>query len=131
MPVKGSVISQQRGNDWKPIAFYSKHLSVVEYRYSTSVRELLAIVLCVEKFKQFLYGRKFIIFTDHQPLKFLTTADSSATRLARLQNRLGLYEYNLENLKCIFDLKRNNAERPKINTFENNERRTLYMQWKR
>ena len=51
----GGVLSQQCGKQWKPIAYFSKHLSQVEKNYSTSERELLAIVLCVEYFKQYIY----------------------------------------------------------------------------
>ena len=59
--------------------------------YSASEREMLAIVLSVERFKQYVYGREFLILTDHMPLKFLLTADVPDARLARLMNRLLIY----------------------------------------
>ena len=48
-----------------PIAFYSRSMTVAEKNYDTSQKELLAIVKAVEHFKQFLYGKEFIIKTDH------------------------------------------------------------------
>ena len=64
--------------------------------YSASEREMLAIVLSVERFKQSVYGREFLILTDHMPLKFLLTADVPDARLARLMNRLLIYTYTIE-----------------------------------
>ena len=56
-----------------PIAFYSRSMTVAEKNYDTSQKELLAIVKAVENFKQFLYGKEFIIKTDHQPLIAIKT----------------------------------------------------------
>ena len=53
----------------RPISFFSKQLNKQQAKYSATERELLAIVLTVEHFKQFLYWKKFKIYTDHQPLK--------------------------------------------------------------
>lgn len=92
----GGVLSQKHGNTYKPIAFFSKHLSKVERNYSTSERELLAIVLSVEYFKQYVYGRHFKIITDHQPLQYLLTADVPSPRLTRLHNRIISFDYEIK-----------------------------------
>ncbi len=60
----GSVISQ---ND-KPIAFCSRKMSPTQTRYTTTERELLAILETLKEFKNILLGQKIIIFTDHQNL---------------------------------------------------------------
>src|SRR5271156_2905593 len=52
----------------RPIAFASKTMSPTERRYSQIEREGLSIVFGVKRFFQFLYGRKFLLVTDHQPL---------------------------------------------------------------
>ena len=92
----GGVLSQKVGRHFKPCAYFSKHLTKTERNYSTSEREMLAIVLSVEKFKQYVYGQAFTILSDHEPLKFLTTSDVPAPRLARLQKRLSIYNYTIE-----------------------------------
>ena len=92
----GGVLSQQREGQWKPVAYFSKHLSKTESNYSASEREMLAIVLSVERFKQYVYGREFVILSDHQPLKYLLTADVPDARLARLLNRLRIYNYTID-----------------------------------
>ena len=56
---------------------------------------MLAIVLSTERFKQYVYGRQVEILSDHQPLKYLLTADVPEPRLARLLNRLRVFEYKI------------------------------------
>ena len=92
----GGVLSQFRDGYWRPVSYFSKHLSKTEINYSASEREMLAIVLSVERFKQYVYGREFVILSDHMPLKFLLTADVPEARLARLMNRLLIFTYTIE-----------------------------------
>lgn len=67
----GSVLSQKRDGNWRPIAYWSRHLSRREQRFSTTEKEALAILDSIEHFKVYLYGQEFIVLTDHQPLKWL------------------------------------------------------------
>ena len=53
----------------KPIAFASKALTPAETRYANIERELLAVVYGCEKFHSYLYGRSFVVKTDHRPLE--------------------------------------------------------------
>ena len=92
----GGVLSQIRDNKWHPVSYFSKHLSKTESNYSASEREMLAIVLSIERFKQYVYGRQVVILSDHQPLKYLLTADVPEPRLARLLNRLRVFEYKID-----------------------------------
>ena len=58
--------------DGKPIAFTSKGLTDTETRYANIKRELLAIVFGCEKFHTYLYGRSFMVETDHKPLEMIS-----------------------------------------------------------
>jgi hypothetical protein len=49
----GAVLAQLRDAYWHPVAYFSKHLSKQERNYSTSEKELFAIVLAMEHFRQF------------------------------------------------------------------------------
>jgi hypothetical protein len=48
----------------RPVAYFAKHMSKTERNYSTSEKELLAIVKSIEFFKQYLYGKEFVLVTD-------------------------------------------------------------------
>ena len=63
----GAVLSNESTND-RPIAFASRALVGAESRYHTIEKELLAIVWATEYFKHYIYGQKFIVYTDHRPL---------------------------------------------------------------
>ena len=95
----GAVLSQEfviNSNDWRPIAYFSKHLSKAERNYSTGEKELLSIVWATENWKKFLYGVEFIVVTDHQPLQWLKTVKNPSSRLARWITRLDCFEFRIE-----------------------------------
>ena len=62
----GAVIAQ----DGKPIAFYSRRLTSAQEKYTTTERELLAIVETLKEFRNILLGQKIIVHTDHQNLTY-------------------------------------------------------------
>ncbi|KAH0737522.1 hypothetical protein KY290_036227 [Solanum tuberosum] len=64
----GAVLCQEG----HPIAFFSQKLSPRMQAASTYTREMFAITEAVQKWRQYLLGRKFLIITDQQPLKALT-----------------------------------------------------------
>lgn len=85
----------------RPIANVSKTLTETQRRYSQVQREALAIIFGLRKFHQFLYGREFILITDHRPLVSLFgptkgTPALAANRLARWALILSQYEYTIE-----------------------------------
>ncbi|CAB4015926.1 Hypothetical predicted protein [Paramuricea clavata] len=54
-----------------PVAFFHHTLSSSERNYSTTDRELLAIVLAVKKFRVYLAGKRFDLITDHRALSWI------------------------------------------------------------
>ena len=80
--------------DSKPIAFASKSLMDTETRYVNIKLELLAIIFGYEKFHMYLYGRLFVVESDHKPLEMICLKNliSAPVRLQRMLLRLQQYD---------------------------------------
>lgn len=91
----GAILSQGDIGKDLPIDFASRTLNKAECNYSTIERELLAIIWATEHFRPYLYGRKFIILTDHRPLTWLFNCRNPNSRLMRWRLRLEEYIYEI------------------------------------
>ena len=52
----------------KPVTFASRTFSQTKRNYSQIEKEALAIIYAIKKFHQYLFGKRFILFTNHKPL---------------------------------------------------------------
>ncbi|VEN61760.1 unnamed protein product, partial [Callosobruchus maculatus] len=78
------------------IGYFSKRLSKPERNYCVSRRELLAIVKSVEHFYKYLYGRKFLLRTDHASLTWLLRFKNPEGQVARWIERLQEFDFDIE-----------------------------------
>jgi len=92
----GAVLSQGPPGGDRPIAYASRSLNSAERNYSTIERELLAMVWATKNFRSYLLGRKFIIYTDHRPLKGIFNVKDPTSRLLRFHHKLSEYNYEIE-----------------------------------
>ncbi|XP_031393661.1 uncharacterized protein LOC116205261 [Punica granatum] len=90
----GAVLGQRMDKRSHVIYYASKTLDAAQRKYSTTEKELLAIVFALEKFRSYLLGSKIVVFTDHAALKFLLAKKESKPRLIRWI--LLLQEFDLE-----------------------------------
>ena len=67
----GAVISQRQDGDEKVIAYASRVLEDHERQYSTTKKEMLAMVYAIKHFCHYLYGRPFTVRTGHNALEWL------------------------------------------------------------
>jgi hypothetical protein len=90
----GAVLSQDVIPNDRLIQYFSKTLNDTQTRYPTIEKELLAIVAAVENFRHYLYGKRFILYTDHQPLLYIMKNKKPSSRLFRW--KLALLEYDFD-----------------------------------
>ena len=95
----GSVLLQEEvGVKW-PVAYASRKLLPREESYATVEKECLALVWSIQKFQRYLYGKHFIVETDHQPLLYLNKAKVSNARLMRWALLLQPYRFTVHAIK--------------------------------
>ncbi|KAI3681690.1 hypothetical protein L6452_36493 [Arctium lappa] len=90
----GAVLGQKDGKNSHVIYYASRSLDSAQCNYSTTEKELLAVVFALEKFRSYLLGTKVIVFLDHDALKYLLKKKDAKSRLIRWI--LLLQEFNLE-----------------------------------
>nr|GEW92168.1 reverse transcriptase domain-containing protein [Tanacetum cinerariifolium] len=79
----GAVLGQRQGKHFRPIHYASKTMTEAESNYTTTEKEMLAVVYAFEKFWSYLIMNKSIVYTDHSALKYLFAKKDSKERLLR------------------------------------------------
>ncbi|KAL4084029.1 hypothetical protein QTP88_029345 [Uroleucon formosanum] len=92
----GAILSQGKIGSDLPISYASRTLNNAELNYSTTELECLAIIFGVKHIRPYLYGRKFIILTDHRPLSWLFNLKDPLSKLARWRIELEQYNYEIK-----------------------------------
>ncbi|XP_047331390.1 uncharacterized protein LOC124934951 [Impatiens glandulifera] len=87
----GAVLMQKG----RPIAYLSKAISKTHLGFSTYEKELLVVLMAVTKWRHYLYGRYFIIRTDHQSLKFLMEQKITTVLQQRWLSKLLGFNYSI------------------------------------
>ena len=65
----GAVLSQFQDGREQVIAYFSRALTKAERHYCVTRKELLAVVASTKHFHHYLYGKKFLVRTDHGALR--------------------------------------------------------------
>jgi len=94
----GVGLLQYHGSELLPIAFASRKLLPREQSYATIEKECLAIVYAIKRFRDYLYGREFVIQTDHKPLVYINHNRSNNDRIMRWSLLLQPYRFRIESI---------------------------------
>nr|GFA19430.1 reverse transcriptase domain-containing protein [Tanacetum cinerariifolium] len=90
----GAVLGKRQDKHFRPIHYASKTITEAESNYTTTEKEMLAVVYAFEKFRSYLIMNKRIVYTDHSALKYLFAKKDSKARL--LQWVLLLQEFTFK-----------------------------------
>ena len=90
----GAVLGQRKDKKPVVICYASKVLDSAQINYTTTEKELLAVVYALEKFRSYLVGSHIIIYSDHAALRYLLNKKDAKPRLIRWI--LLLQEFDLE-----------------------------------
>ncbi|GJW06309.1 RNA-directed DNA polymerase [Tanacetum coccineum] len=75
----GGVLSQNQ----RPVAFFSEKLNDARHKYSTYDKEFYAIVRSLDMWRHYLLSNEFVLFSDHEALKFINGQHKLKSRHAK------------------------------------------------
>ena len=79
----GAVLGQRTEKIFKTIYYASKTFNEAQENYSTTKKEMLAMVFSCEKIKPYILGSHVVIHTDHVAIKYLMAKKDANPRLIR------------------------------------------------
>ncbi|UYV74540.1 hypothetical protein LAZ67_12000078 [Cordylochernes scorpioides] len=97
--IAGILKQQHPDGTLHPVQYYSRTLRPHEKNYTITELECLAVIDSVEKFRIYLAGVRFTIFTDHHALQWLKTIKNPTGRLFRWSLKMSAYEYDIKYIK--------------------------------
>ncbi|GJU94732.1 reverse transcriptase domain-containing protein [Tanacetum coccineum] len=89
----GAVLGQRKTKHFHPIHYASKTMTKAQIHYTTTEKEMLAIVYAFKKFRPYLVLSNSIVYMDHSALKYLMNKQDAKLRL--LQWVLLLQEFDI------------------------------------
>ncbi|XP_076956490.1 uncharacterized protein LOC143631694 [Bidens hawaiensis] len=79
----GTILGQRKDKHFHPIYYASKTLNDAQENYTTTEKELLAVVFTFENFRSYLVLSKTIFYTDHAAVRYLFAKKDAKPRLIR------------------------------------------------
>ncbi|KAL4340421.1 hypothetical protein GQ457_08G032480 [Hibiscus cannabinus] len=97
--VFGVVLGQRDGRIFHVIFYASKTLNDAQLNYTTTEKELLAVVFAFDKFHPYLIGTKVIVHTDHSAIKYLLAKKDAKPRLIHWILLLQEFDVKIKDMK--------------------------------
>nr|GEY51874.1 reverse transcriptase domain-containing protein [Tanacetum cinerariifolium] len=113
-----AVLGKRYEKHFRPIHYASKTLTEAESNYTTTEKEMLAVVYAFEKFQSYLIMNKCIVHTDHSALKYLFAKKDAKARLLRWVLLLKEFDFDVLDTKGAENLAAEHLSRLE-NSYEN------------
>ncbi|KAJ4717036.1 DNA-directed DNA polymerase [Melia azedarach] len=97
----GAVLGQRKDKKSYVIYYASKTLNSAQVNYSTTQKELLAVVFALDKFRSYLVGSPIVVFSDHAALKYLLSKKDAKPRLIRWILLLQEFDLTIQDKKGV------------------------------
>ena len=92
----GALLQEAENGLLRPIGFFSRKFSGPERRYSATDKEALGVILICRHFHHYLWGNRFVIKTDHQPLTSVFKQRTKSPRMNRWVLEMRDYSFVIE-----------------------------------
>ncbi|GJV17478.1 reverse transcriptase domain-containing protein [Tanacetum coccineum] len=112
------VLGKRHEKHFRPIQYASKTMNEAKSYYTTTEKEMLAVVYAFQKFRSYLILNKSVVYTDHSALKYLFAKKDSKARLLRWVLLLQEFDFNVIDTKGADNLVANHLSRLE-NPYEN------------
>nr|GEZ20294.1 reverse transcriptase domain-containing protein [Tanacetum cinerariifolium] len=103
----GAVLGQRHEKYFKPIHYASKTMTDAKSNYTTTKKEMLAVVYAFKKFRSYLIMNKIIVHIDHSALKYLFAKKDAKERLLRWVLLLQEFDFKVLDTKGAENLAAN------------------------
>ncbi|CAM8998997.1 unnamed protein product [Rhodiola kirilowii] len=97
----GAVLGQKIDKKAGVIYYASRTLDPAQRNYSTTEKELLAVVFALEKFRPYLLGAKVIVYSDHAAIRYMMKKKEAKPRLIRWILLLQEFDVEIRDKKGI------------------------------
>nr|GEV37232.1 retrovirus-related Pol polyprotein from transposon 17.6 [Tanacetum cinerariifolium] len=95
----GAVLGQHHEKHFRPIHYASKTMTDAKSNYTTTEKEMLAVVYAFEKFQSYLIMNKSVVHTDHSAFKYHFAKKDAKARLLRWVLLLQEFDFKVLDMK--------------------------------